>query len=189
MRGLLAGAMLIALAHTLGGCSLMAPSYSPSMENVQKLKSAGDFSASVGKFESAPDKGNANPISLRGSSMSSPYEGSYAAYLAEAIRQELSLAGKLKPGTEIEISGVLQKNDIHAAGIVTASGGVEARFAVKRAGKIVFDKVKFAGGEWESSFVGGIAIPRAQQEYPRLVQRLLAELYSDRDFFAALKTN
>ena len=35
--------------------------------------------------------------------------------------------------------------------------------------------------------MGGVAIPRAQQEYPRLVQRLLAILYSDQSFLDALK--
>jgi hypothetical protein len=169
------------------GCSLMAPQYSASIDNVQKLKNAGDFASRVGKFDSAADKANANPISLRGSSLASPYGDSYAAYLAEAIRQELALAGKLKPDAEIEISGMLLKNDIDTSGINIATGDIEARFVVKQGTAVRFDKVKTVHLEWESSFAGAVAIPRAQQQYPTLVQALLGALYDDPDFLRALK--
>lgn len=169
------------------GCSIMSPQYSASMENVQTLKDAGDYTAKVGGFESRKDPANANPISLRGSTLSSPYESSYGAYLAEAIKQELALAGKLLPGADVEISGVLLKNDIDASGFSTASGNIEARFVVRKGGEVRYDQVKSIHHEWESSFAGAVAIPRAQQEYPRLVQRLLAALYADQAFLQALK--
>jgi hypothetical protein len=35
--------------------------------------------------------------------------------------------------------------------------------------------------------MGNIAIPRAQQNYPVVIQRLLSALYADPDFLAALK--
>lgn len=96
------------------GCSLMAPQYSASMDNVQKLKDAGAYQVKVGRFDSSNDPANANPISLRGSTVSSPYENSYATYLEEAIRQELALADKLTPDTDVEVSGLLLKNDMDA---------------------------------------------------------------------------
>lgn len=169
------------------GCSMMAPQYSVSIENVQKLKEAGNISAKVGKFDSNVDRANANPISLRGSSLMSPYENSYAAYLAEAIKQELSLAGKLKSDVDIEISGGLLKNDIDASGFSTATGDIEAKFIVKKGEKVLYSQIKTIHHEWESSFAGAVAIPRAQQEYTVLVQRLLATLYADQDFMKALK--
>lgn len=169
------------------GCSLMAPHYSASIDNVQKLKDAGDFASRVGGFDASPDKANANPISLRGSSLASPYSDSYAAYLAEAIRQELALAGKLRPDADIEISGMLLKNDIDTSGINIATGDIEARFIVKQGASVRYDKVKTIHDEWESAFVGAVAIPRAQQQYPKLVQLLLAALYADPEFLQALK--
>lgn len=179
---------LVVLIGILGsGCTLMAPQYSASIDNVQKLKETGDFSAKVGKFDSGMDRANANPISLRGSSLSSPYENSYAAYLTEAIKQELSLAGKLNPGTDIEISGVLLKNDIDTSGINIATGDIEARFVIKRGDVMRYSRIMTVHYEWESSFLGAVAIPRAQQEYPHLVQRLLAALYADQAFLDALK--
>ena len=178
----------IALCVSLmSGCSLMAPNYTASIENVQRLKEGGNFAAKVGKFESVPDRGNANPISLRGSSLVSPYENSFAAYLAEAVKQELSLAGKLAPGTDVEVSGMLLKNDIDASGFSIATGIIQACFVVRKGDAVRYDQVKTLQNEWESSFAGAIAIPRAQQAYPGLVQRLLAALYADQAFLQALK--
>lgn len=85
------------------------------MDNIETLKKAGSFHAKVGEFTSRPGPENHNPISLRGSSMTSPYQNSYAAYISEALKQELELAGKLAPNADIELSGTLIKNDIDPA--------------------------------------------------------------------------
>ena len=148
---------------------------------------ASQYTVKIGTFDSDKNPVNANPISLRGSSLVSPYNDSYASYLGEAIKQELTLAGKLNTGAEVEISGVLLKNDIDATGFSVAHGNIEARFVVQKAGKVRYDQMKSIRHEWESSFVGAIAIPRAQQEYPNLVQKLLAALYEDQSFLQALK--
>lgn len=178
--------MTLVVAALTSGCSMVAPRYSPSLENVQQLKDAGVQTAKIGAFESTPGKGNPKSISLRGSSMSSPYDGSYGQYLAEALKQELSLAGKLAADADIEVTGALQKNDIDTA-IGTASGDIAARFVVTRGGTVRYDQVKTVRDEWESSFVGAVAIPRAQQRYPVMVQKLLAALYADPAFMQALK--
>lgn len=157
------------------------------MDNVQLLKDAGNVYAKVGKFDSIPGSGNSNSISLRASHMTSPYEDSYAAYLTEAIKQELSLAGKLKPDTDFEISGALLKNDINISGFSIGTGDIQARFVLKKGELVRYDQIKTIHSEWDSSFAGAVAIPRGQQQYPNLVQKLLASLYADRDFLAALK--
>jgi hypothetical protein len=179
--------VLLASAVLAGGCSLVAPRYTSSLENVQTIKDAGTQTASVGTIESGSGKGNHNPISLRGSSLASPYDNSYAKYLAEALKQELSLAGKLAPDAQIEVSGVLQKNDINIPAVGSGSGDLEARFVVKHEGAVRYDRVKSVHDEWDSSFVGAVAIPRAQTQYPILVQKLLAQLYADPDFMQSLK--
>ena len=178
---------LLAASFLSGGCSMMAAKYTASIENVQKLKDATAEHIKVGSFESAPGPGNANPISIRGSQLASPYEGSYAKYLAEALRQELSMAGKLAPDATVEISGVLQKNDINVPALGDGSGEVAARFIVKREGEVRYDQVKDVTDTWASSFVGAVAIPRGVEHYPPLVQKLLAALYSDPAFLQALK--
>jgi hypothetical protein len=169
------------------GCSMMAPRYTASIDNVQKIKDADTQPVKVGTFESTPGKGNANPISIRGSSLASPYDSSYAKYIAEALRQDLELAGRLAPDAKIEISGALQKNDVNIPAVGSGTGDLEARFIVKRAGEMKYDQVKTIHDVWESSFVGAVAIPRAQARYPVIVQKLLAELYADPAFIEALK--
>jgi hypothetical protein len=166
------------------GCALKAPNYVPSIDNVGLIKGGG-ASMAVGSF--TVQAGVAPAISLRSNPMSSPVGADYAAYLAEAIRQELGLAGKLDPASKIEISGVVTKNDIAAGGISTNSGEIEARIVVRNGGAVRFDKLKRADMSWESSFVGAIAIPKAQQNYPLIVQRLLGAIWSDPDFQKALQ--
>ncbi|MEO6935536.1 MAG: hypothetical protein ABI171_09365 [Collimonas sp.] len=165
----------------------MAPPYSASIDNVQKLKNSGVSPAKVGEFASSSDKGNVNPISIRGGSMNSPYQKSYSKYVEEALKQELSLANKMAPDAAVEISGKLLKNDLDASGFSTGVADIEARFIVKKSGQVLYDQVKSVHHEWPSSFVGAIAIPRATQEYPNMVQKLLAALYADQAFLEALK--
>ena len=184
-RTLLLPIALLGVALT-SGCSMVAPRYTPSLENVQTLKDSGAQATNVGTFESTTTKENPKAISIRGSSLNSPYDGSYGNYLADALKQELTLANKLAPDAQIQVTGALQKNDINAA-IGTATGDIAARFVVTRGGAVRYDQVKSIHDEWESSFVGAVAIPRAQQRYPVMVQKLLAALYADPAFVQALK--
>jgi hypothetical protein len=185
-RGILGLLCLVAITLS-SGCSMMAPRYSASISNVQQIKDAEMQKVKVGTFTSTPGKGNENPISMRGSSMASPYDSSYAKYLEEALRQDLELAGKLAADAQIEISGALQKNNINVAGFSKGTGDMEARFVVKRAGETTYDQVKTIHDVWDSSLVAAVAIPRAQARYPVIVQMLLAELYADPAFVRALK--
>jgi hypothetical protein len=155
------------------------------MENVQKLKDSGAKNARVGAFAAGQDAANTS-ISLRGSSMTSPYVN-YANYLGEAIKQELVLAGKLAADSEVEISGILLKNEIDVSGFGTGYGDMEARFVVKKGSSIRYEGTKKAHTEWPSSFAGAVAIPRGKEEYPRLVQQLLSALYADKAFVEAIK--
>lgn len=114
-------------------------------------------------------------------------QGTFSKYLQNAIIQELTEARLLDPKSSVQLTAVLIKNDISAAGIISASGEIEAKFTITNGGKVTFGKVIRATTEWDSNFLGAIAIPRAQQNYPNLVTELLKQLYADRDFVAALK--
>lgn len=175
-----------AAALVLSGCALQTPSYTPSIDHVETLKK-GAAPVALGAFTVQSGATGATAIGLRGSQMSSSVGSDYAAYLAEALRQELVLAGKLDAKSRIVIGGVLLKNDIAAGGLATNSGEIEARFTVTQDGRERYSRVKHASQSWESSFVGAVAIPKAQQQYPLLVQQLLTELLADAEFIAALK--
>jgi hypothetical protein len=185
MRKLLA---LLAVISSIAitGCTTTAPQYTASMTNVQSLKDAGNFTAKVGGFTSTSQPGNANPISVRGTTVNSPYSSSYSNYIEEAIKQELSIASKFAANSSLEISGVLLKNDIDATGFSTGTTNIEARFIVKYNGNLRYDAVKSINHEFPSSFVGAIAIPRAIQEYSIAVQKLLNTVFEDAAFKKAL---
>jgi len=177
-----------ALLAVLTACTTMAPKYTPTPDNVNRLRDAGAEGVKVSDFLANPAPGSdVNHLSIRGGSYVSPYSESYVKYLQEALRQELDDARLINPAATVEIGGVLLRNELNAAGFSTADAQIEARFTVTRGGKVVYDKVHSAKYEWESSFVGAIAIPRAQQNYPIVVQKLLTALYSDLAFLTAIK--
>ena len=178
--------LVIAAGLLISSCATQAPPYPMSIDNVEALKRF-PSSMAVGAFTVQANTIGAATVGLRGSSMVSPVGDNYASYLADALRRELMLAGKLDPNSKLEISGVLIKNDIAAGGSSTNSGEIEARFIVKREGLQRFAKVKRAEMIWESSFAGGIAVPKAVRQYPLIVQKLLAELLADADFQSAVK--
>ncbi len=179
--------LLVLLAALLHGCAIQAPAYSPSAAGIERVRNSGIQPVTLGSFTVRPGATGADSISLRGNPMASPVGANYAAYLAEALRTELRLAGKLDPKSTLEISGELLANDIAAGGIATNSGHIEARFVVKVGGQTRYDAVKRAEDSWDSSFVGAIAVPKAQQQYPLLVQQLIGKLWADGLFLAALK--
>ncbi len=170
----------------LGACSTPAPPYAVSIPNVQALKSASTSGVAVGEFGAQGSAANNETISIRGNPLVAA-QGTFSKYLQNAVIQELTEARLLDPKSSVQITAVLIKNDISAAGFITASAEIEAKFSVTNGGKVTFDKLIRATIEWDSNFLGAIAIPRAQQNYPNLVTALLKELYADKDFVAALK--
>ena len=179
-------ALAAALLLLIGGCASKAPPYQASLDNLELLKKAPRGMA-VGSFSVAAGATGATTISIRAANMGSPVGADYAAYLAEALRQELVLAGKLDPRSSLEIGGVLLKNDIDAGGFSTNTGELEARFIVKNGGAQRYEKVHRASLIWDSSFAGAIAIPKAHQQYPLIVQKLLSQLLADAEFQAAIR--
>jgi len=174
-----------AAALLLSACSMVAPKYVFSVDQVQTLRDAGLAPAKIGAVGAAGADAHNDSIALRGSGMHSPY-GNYARYLQVALAQDLREARLLDEKSDVEINAVLLKNDIDT-GMATASADIAARFVVSKAGQTRFDRTKTAHIEWDSNFIGAIAIPRAQEHYPVLVAALLKELYADGEFLRALK--
>jgi len=179
-------AVMAAAVMFVAGCATKAPPYQASIDNVQRLKQAAGAKVRVGAFQAKPGAVGASNITLRAVTMEAPTAGGYAAYLGDALKQELELAQRLDPNAAWEITGTLLGSDIDTA-MTTASGYAEAQFVVKKDGQVRFDKVKRGQASWDSSFAGAIAIPKAQQSYPLIIQNLLSGLFADSDFQNALK--
>lgn len=171
----------------LVGCAGPAPNYAPSIDNVEKLKKADVSAAKVGVFDTKAGMQNADAIGLRAASLVSPVGKNYGDYLAAALRAELEMAKLHAPASPLEVSGRLLQNDINAGGIQTNDGVLEAQFVVKNGSELRYDKVKKITRQWEGAFAGAVAIPQAANNYPLMVQQLLAELFADPDFIRALK--
>jgi hypothetical protein len=169
----------------LGACAtIKAPPYQSSIENVQALQgSSGKASVGAVKVDEAKAT-ELNSISLRTNTMQSPY-GDYAGYLKEALRADLVAAGKYDQNSPRAINAVLTRNSLEA-GADKGLAEVAARFTVTEGGKVLYDKEQVGKRDWESSFIGAVAIPRAVQNYGAAVQNLLARLFADPDFKKAL---
>ncbi|MFZ6689098.1 hypothetical protein ACO0K0_15255 [Undibacterium sp. SXout11W] len=174
----------IVIAMSLTGCAAVAPKYQATVDNAKTLQATQGGVASVGPFTAK--NANLNQLSLRGGAYTSPYNNSYAEYLKEALRVELESAGKLGNNTNVVITGELLKNSLDAA-IGTGTANVSARFVVTRDKNKSYDKVLSADTQWESSFVGAIAIPAARQHYADAVKQLLGKLFEDKDFQQSIK--
>ncbi|WP_233236654.1 hypothetical protein [Bordetella sp. LUAb4] len=178
----------LAVAAGLNGCmSIRAQPYAATPESASVLKDAGVATVDVGTFDASPAS-LAKPVSMPGPvTLRSPFGDSYASYLGEALRQELEQAGKYAKGSDTVVTGTLTKNEVHANLFSRGKGQLEARFVVTRAGQVVYDQVKSVDHSWNSAPIGAIAIESAGANYPRMVQKLIASLFSDPAFVAALK--
>lgn len=168
--------------------NVQMPPPSASATNLEKIRAAQIGPAQVGEFRLAAGKPASMDTSvggLRGSSIS-PSAGSYSKQLREELIAELKGAGLLDPASPVAIEGELTDSMVDAA-IGTGRGRLAARFKVKRAGAVVFDKELVAEASWESSFVGAVALPAAIHQYGALYKTLVGKLIDDADFRAAVK--
>lgn len=165
-------------------CSIKAPPYQASLENVQIMKRAKVEQINVGGITSSKEL---DSISLRGSKMYSPIEKSYGAYLTQALKDELKLAKLLSETSSTVITGNFITNDIDVSGFSDGTGEASAKFIVTKNEAIIFDKVIVAEHQFDSSFIGAIAIPNGQENYVNLVQLLIKNLFEDKEFINAIQ--
>lgn len=178
------GTLMVAVA--LSGCALSVPNYSPRYEVIDQLKKKSIDKLAVGDFQPSDPKADVNHITLRGSPLS-PESGTYADYLENALRADLGEVGVYDPASGTRLDATLLKNDIDVSGFSTGTGVIEVRLSVSRQSRISFEKTYMANTQFDSSFVGAVAIPKGQAEYPNLVRTLLQQIYLDAAFIEAVK--
>lgn len=173
----------------LSACaSFVTPPYQPGISNVQALQAIGGCQARVGTFRTGTDTpARLESLTVRVHSLTSSVDGSFASYLAEALRRELATAGCLAADAAAVIDGTLLENGLDANGANIGVTTVGARFQVMRDGRAAYERTLSVRHEWESSFLGAIAIPNAVANYAPAVQKLLAELLADPAFRAAIR--
>jgi hypothetical protein len=163
-----------------------APQYQSGVANLQVLR-AGTTKIAVDDIATA-ERVEDGRLVMRGNSMTGAgSDGTFSTYLQQALESELRTAGRFDPAAGLRLSGTLTANRLHADGASTGRATVAARFVVTRDGKVVYDAVQTAGHEWESSFMGAIAIPAAMQGYVATVQKLVGQLFADPAFVEATR--
>lgn len=180
----LLGALMVAVA--LSGCALGVPNYSPRYEVIDQLKTKSIGKLAVGDFQPSDPRADVNHITLRGSPLS-PENGTFSDYLENALRSDLTEIGVYDPAAGIRLDATLLKNDIDVSGFSTGTGVLEVRLSVSKQSKVTFEKTYTANTQFDSSFVGAVAIPKGQAEYPNLVRTLLQQVYLDATFINAVK--
>jgi hypothetical protein len=178
---------LCLVALTAAGCSqTMGPS-TPSTATVLALRSA-DFPAMrVGSFAPAPGMSPRmdKAVTSRSVTLGSP-TGSLSGYLGSVVEADLRAAGKLDPQSPLVLSGLLTESDLDT-GMGTGDGTLGAKFTLTKSGTTVYEKTLQAKAEWESSFIGAVAIPAAINGYTALYGKLVDQLVADPDLKAAAR--
>lgn len=170
----------------MSGCTMNAVQYQPDFNLVNDMKDNEFKKMNVGEISSNNPK--VNKVSIRGSSMVSTFNNSYADYLEVALREQLQQADLYDASSIVVITGDLLINKVNTSGFSIGTAEISAQFKVESSDNIVFDKIISIAHEWESSFLGVIAIPNAQNNYPVAVQKLVAKLMSDPDFISSVKS-
>lgn len=181
-------AAVAAVAVQLTGCasiSMSAPQ--PSIANTAKLRAANLAPASVGTFKLAANVAARDDaaVNMRGSNSVAAPGGSFSQYLGETLKAELGAAGLLDAASATVITGTLTQTELDAA-IGTGKGKLGARFVVTRGTAVQYDRELMVDAEWESSFMGAVAIPLAANNYEGLYRKLVTKLIDDAAFRSAL---
>lgn len=188
MKGLARCLAPVLLALALTACvSPPAPKYQPAIDNTNLLIKQ-SAKLGVGQFSAAAGVSN-HSLAVRASELTGGgSDGTFSTYLHDAILTELQTSGRYDSSSPLQISGVLTRNEL-SSGIGTGTAKVGAEFALTRNNAVCFKKTLLAEHEWDSSFIGAVAIPAAFGNYPTTVQKLLGQLFADPDFVAAVRAS
>jgi hypothetical protein len=183
--------LLVLTSLALGGCTAALPlAAQPTLDNIQALRRSDIGKVAVGAFVPGPGAATAmdRRIVVRADSQPAPKasKGSYAQFLGDTLAAELNAAGKLDSTSLAIVSGVITDAHVDSA-MPTAHARLSARFTLRRAGIVAFEKDFTAEANWRSSILGAAAIPDAYNHYVGLFSALVSQLLADPDFKAAAK--
>ncbi|KPZ12556.1 hypothetical protein ALO41_100752 [Pseudomonas amygdali pv. ulmi] len=180
MKGNLVLVALLALL--MQGCGVTMTRYEPSFDNVQKLKQTPPL-LPIRQTQVSAAAGQ-DSLHVRGNPVTSP-SGSITQHIQDALTGELDRAGLIDPQSPRQLNVLVTQNEL-TAGMGTGTGTIAARFTLIDGEKVEYDATKQFSSQWNSSFLGAIAIPNAANAYNPLVRDLLKALYSDPLFTQAL---
>lgn len=168
----------------LSGCAQIPLGQpSPSFAVVEKVRTKAIAPVAVGTFQLAQglapeiDKG----LSVRGSTVSAPTEGSFSQYLRALLIADLTASGLYDARSTSLLVGSLTESALDVP-MSTGMASLGARFTLTRQGVTVYDKELHVTDSWPSAFMGVEAIPDGINHYSSLYHSLILKLLLDPDY-------
>ncbi|MBN0986642.1 hypothetical protein [Amphritea pacifica] len=178
--------LIVLLTLVTAGCgALKSPAYSPDYQVLDNLKNKQLLNVSVAPVEPTDPEAKVNKISLRAASLTTD-QGTFSAYFEQSMIQDLTEMGIYQPSSNVQIKATLVENNIDISSFSKGHGKMIVDLEIHKSSVLTFSKQYIGETEFESSFAGAVAIPKAQSEYPYLVRELLKQIYSDPEFIKEL---
>ena len=173
------------LLLTTTGCSMKGHEFKPNFNSINDLK---DNNLKVMSIQNENIKNEKDEtIGLRAVNMISPYGGSFSKYLEKSLEEQLKQASIYDKQSNIKISAILLKNDVSISSFRIGEADLIANFIVMNKDKKIYEKEHTIHHEWESSFIGQIAIENAIENYPVAMQKLIDSFLLDKDLIEVVK--
>ncbi|WP_321777166.1 hypothetical protein [Sulfurimonas sp.] len=183
----LVGFILITLILllTTTGCSMKGHEFKPNFNSINDLKDNNLKAMSIqnGNIKNEKDE----TIGLRAVNMTSPYGGSFSKYLEKSLEEQLKQASIYDKQSNIKISAILLKNDVSISSFSIGEADLTANFIVMNKDRKIYEEEHTIHHEWESSFLGQIAIENALENYPIAMQKLIDSFLLDKDLIEVVK--
>jgi len=181
---------VLGLSLFVAACAMApVPVQTMSAKAVNAISDARIPAMRVGQFElskTLPGKRDRS-LAVRAATIR-PEGGSFSHYLAETVKAQLAAAGRLDERSDTIVSGEIVGSDVGSAiGADSGHGLLAVEFAVHRGDTQLFKKTITVEGKWNSSFIGGVAIPAAEHGYMALYPEIVAKLFFDEDLRRVLK--
>jgi len=177
--------ILSILIFIVSGCSIKGYKYKADFNSINELKDINLQSMNIQRNTLNIDRNE--QITLRAMNMTSPYGGSFSKYLEISLEEHLKQALLYDNKSTIKISTKLLKNDVNINGFSIGKADLSAKIIVTIKDKRMYEKVHFITHEWDSSFIGQIAIENALINYPIAIQKLINKFMQDKDIIALIK--
>lgn len=174
---------IVAVALLAGCAELPMHAPTPNFEVIEKARTSQTAAVALGQFKVDPavnpdiDKG----LSVRTNQVFSPYEHSFAQFLRQTALTDLQAAGLYDAKAPTSLSAFLTDSTLDVPSDQGKSS-LGARFILTRDGQKVFEKELKARAEWQSTFLGVIAIQDGINQYTTLYHKLVGLLLSDPDY-------
>lgn len=178
---------VVATCASIVGCvSYKTPAYSPDYVAVDALKTYKLKKVAVEDVAPKDVEDKVNKITLRGANLVVE-NGTFATYLQNALINDLNEISIYDKNSSTKLNVTILKNDIDVSGFSKGTGEMEIALRIVGVNGVLLEKNYSAITQFDSAFGAIVAVPRGQSEYPKLVQKLLATVYSDQQFINAIK--